>query len=55
MIEIPKIFSYTQLRVFETCPYQYRFTHLLKIRVPGGLRSAMGRPCMPHCKSFSTD
>lgn len=32
---IPKEFSYTQLRAFSTCPYQYRFAHILKVPTRG--------------------
>ncbi|MEK7158301.1 MAG: ATP-dependent DNA helicase, partial [Patescibacteria group bacterium] len=52
VIEIPKIFSYTQLRVFETCPYQYRFTHLLKIRVPGRFTFSYGKTMHATLQKF---
>ncbi|MBI4598758.1 ATP-dependent helicase [Candidatus Uhrbacteria bacterium] len=31
--ELPRQFSFTQLRAFETCPLQYKFAHILKIPV----------------------
>lgn len=35
--ELPKpaTFSYSQINSFRTCPYQYRFAHILHIPVPG--------------------
>lgn len=32
---IPTEFSFTQLKSFETCPFQYRFAHVLKVPVWG--------------------
>ncbi|MDZ7798555.1 MAG: UvrD-helicase domain-containing protein [Patescibacteria group bacterium] len=32
---LPQKFSYTQIRAFETCPYQYRLAHILKVPVKG--------------------
>ncbi|TSC55940.1 MAG: hypothetical protein G01um101418_511 [Parcubacteria group bacterium Gr01-1014_18] len=32
---IPKKFSFTQIKAFATCPWQYRYAHLLKIPTPG--------------------
>jgi len=32
---LPQKFSYTQIRAFKTCPYQYRFAHILKVPVKG--------------------
>jgi len=29
--QLPSKFSYTQLKVFDTCPHQYRFAHVLRI------------------------
>ena len=29
--QLPSKFSYTQLKVFETCPHQYRYAHILRI------------------------
>ncbi|MFA6027759.1 MAG: UvrD-helicase domain-containing protein [Patescibacteria group bacterium] len=36
-------FSFTQLTAFETCPWQYRFAHLLKIPVPGKSSFSFGK------------
>ena len=32
---LPKYFSFTQLRAFENCPFQYKLAHILKIPVRG--------------------
>jgi RecB family exonuclease len=42
-IELPKTFSFTQIHAFATCPYQYRFAHLLKIPVPGRFTFSYGK------------
>ncbi|MBI4262250.1 ATP-dependent helicase, partial [Candidatus Uhrbacteria bacterium] len=42
-VHLPDQFSYTQLKAFETCPYQYRFAHILKIPVRGKGTFSFGR------------
>ena len=32
---LPQKFSFTQLKAFETCPYQYRFAHILHVPIKG--------------------
>ncbi|MFA5070673.1 MAG: UvrD-helicase domain-containing protein [Patescibacteria group bacterium] len=32
---LPHKFSFTQLKAFDTCPYQYRFAHILHVPVKG--------------------
>ena len=32
---LPNHFSFSQLRAFENCPYQYRFAHILKVPIRG--------------------
>lgn len=32
---LPSAYSFTQLKAFETCPFQYRFAHVLKVPVWG--------------------
>jgi len=32
---MPQKFSFTQIKAFENCPYQYRFAHILKIPTSG--------------------
>ncbi len=42
-LSLPKHFSFTQLRAFETCPYQYRFAHILQIPTKGNASFSFGR------------
>lgn len=32
---LPKTFSFSQIRSFDVCPYQYKILHLLKVPMPG--------------------
>jgi DNA helicase-2/ATP-dependent DNA helicase PcrA len=41
--EIPKKFSFTQLKAFETCPLQYKFAHILHIPVKGRFTFSFGK------------
>ena len=38
-----KKFSFTQLKAYETCPYQYRFAHLLRVPVKGTHVTSFGK------------
>ncbi len=40
---LPNYFSYTQLKSFETCPYQYRYAHILRIPVFGKATFSFGK------------
>jgi len=40
---IPAKFSFTQLKAFESCPYQYRFAHILRIPVRGKAQFSFGK------------
>jgi DNA helicase-2/ATP-dependent DNA helicase PcrA len=40
---IPKTFSYSQLKVFQTCPWQYRYAFILKIPVQGRHTFSFGK------------
>lgn len=39
---LPKVFSYSQLKAFQTCPWQYRYAHILKIPVHGNFTISFG-------------
>ncbi|MBU1167087.1 UvrD-helicase domain-containing protein [Patescibacteria group bacterium] len=39
---LPKKFSYTQLVVFDSCPKQYKYRHILKIQGKGGVSMSFG-------------
>jgi len=40
---LPTKFSYTQMKAFSTCPYQYRFAHILKIPTKGSGAFSFGQ------------
>lgn len=40
---LPKKFSHTQIKSFDTCPLQYKFAHLMKIPVRGKPALSFGR------------
>lgn len=40
---LPAKFSFTQLRVFDICPWQYRYSHVLKIPVAGRYTFSFGK------------
>lgn len=39
----PRTFSYSQLKAYETCPWQYRFGFVLKVPVPGKHSFSFGK------------
>lgn len=39
---LPKTFSFSQIRSYETCPYQYKLAHVLKIPVRGTASFSFG-------------
>ncbi len=40
--QLPKQFSFTQLKAFETCPLQYKFAHILNIPIFGSHTKSYG-------------
>lgn len=40
--EMPKTFSFSQLRSYETCPYQYKLAHILRIPMKGSASFSFG-------------
>ncbi len=40
---LPDHFSYTQFFTFQTCPRQYKFTHILKLPARGGASRSFGK------------
>ena len=51
---LPHKFSFTQLKAFETCPYQYRFAHILKVPVRGKGVFSFGKSIHQTMKDFYT-
>ena len=52
---LPKYFSFTQFKSFQTCPQQYRFTHLLKLPSRGGPERSFGQSLHKVLEAFLRD
>lgn len=48
----PENFSFSQLKAFETCPYQYRFAHILKVPVRGKGSFSFGKTIHAALQQF---
>lgn len=53
-IPIPKQFSFTQLAAFKTCPYQYKFAHVLKVPVFGRWTFSFGKTMHNTLQTYFT-
>ncbi|MFA5022132.1 MAG: UvrD-helicase domain-containing protein [Patescibacteria group bacterium] len=51
-IMVPKRFSFTQLKAFESCPYQYRFAHILRVPVRGKAVFSFGKTVHATLQQF---
>ncbi|TAL51267.1 ATP-dependent helicase [Patescibacteria group bacterium] len=51
---IPKQFSFTQLAAFKTCPWQYKFAHVLKVPVMGKWTFSYGKTMHNTLQRFFT-
>lgn len=51
-LPIPKRFSYSQMKNFETCPYQYRFSNILKVPVRANFTLSFGKTMHATLKRF---
>lgn len=49
---LPPKFSFTQLKAFENCPYQYRFAHVLKVPVRANYSLSFGKTMHAVLKRF---
>ncbi|MFA6254439.1 MAG: UvrD-helicase domain-containing protein [Patescibacteria group bacterium] len=49
---VPTRFSFTQLRAFESCPYQYRFAHILRVPVRGKAQFSFGKTIHATLQQF---
>jgi len=49
---IPKMFSFTQLKAFETCPLQYKFAHILRIPLAGKPSFSFGKTMHSTMQKF---
>ncbi len=41
--EVPKVFSFSQIKAYETCPYQYKLSHILHIPTKGSASFSFGK------------
>jgi len=53
-IPVPKQFSFTQLAAFKTCPYQYKFAHVLKVPVFGRWTLSFGKTMHNTLQTYFT-
>ncbi len=49
---MPQKFSFTQIKAFENCPYQYRFAHILKIPTSGKSVFSFGKTMHSTLQKF---
>lgn len=52
LTNLPKKFSFTQLKAFQTCPYQYKFRHILNIPVRGRGTFSFGKTMHTALQKF---
>ncbi|MBI5728144.1 MAG: ATP-dependent helicase, partial [Candidatus Magasanikbacteria bacterium] len=51
---IPSAFSFSQLRSYETCPYQYKLAHIVKIPLKGSASFSFGTTLHSTMQQFYT-
>jgi DNA helicase-2/ATP-dependent DNA helicase PcrA len=54
VFELPKAFSFSQIRAYETCPYQYKLAHILKIPTRGSASFSFGQSIHGTLQTFYT-
>ena len=52
IFELPKVFSFSQIRAYETCPYQYKLAHILKIPTRGSASFSFGQTIHGTLQTF---
>ncbi|MFH1286695.1 MAG: UvrD-helicase domain-containing protein [Candidatus Magasanikbacteria bacterium] len=52
LFELPKVFSFSQLRAFDYCPYQYKLANLLKIPMKGSPYFSYGNSIHKTLQTF---
>ncbi|MFA5813861.1 MAG: ATP-dependent DNA helicase, partial [Patescibacteria group bacterium] len=50
--ELPKSFSFSQIRSYQTCPYQYKLANILKIPVKGNAQFSFGQSMHSTLQKF---
>ena len=51
---LPKAFSFSQIRAYETCPYQYKLAHILHIPTKGNASFSFGQTMHATLQAFYT-
>ncbi len=54
VFELPKAFSFSQIRAYETCPYQYKLAHILHIPTKGSASFSFGQTMHATLQTFYT-
>ncbi|MBI5765649.1 ATP-dependent helicase [Candidatus Falkowbacteria bacterium] len=49
---LPATFSFSQIRAFESCPYQYRFAYILKVPTKGNPQFSFGKTIHSTMQKF---
>lgn len=52
VFELPRAFSFSQIRSYETCPYQYKLAHILNIPVKGNASFSFGTTMHSTLQAF---
>lgn len=52
--DLPKAFSFSQIKSYETCPYQYKLAHILKIPTKGAASFSFGTTMHATLQDFYT-
>lgn len=52
--ELPTVFSYSQITSYNTCPYQYKLGHILKIPIKGSAWFSFGQTLHSTLQEFYT-
>ncbi|MBD3311719.1 MAG: AAA family ATPase [Candidatus Magasanikbacteria bacterium] len=50
--ELPKTFSFSQIRSYETCPYQYKLNYILKLQTKGNASFSFGKSMHSTMQKF---
>ncbi|MBI2038255.1 MAG: ATP-dependent helicase [Candidatus Magasanikbacteria bacterium] len=50
--ELPKVFSFSQIKSYRTCPYQYKLAHVLKIPTKGNASFSFGQSIHSALQKF---
>ncbi|MFA6490587.1 MAG: ATP-dependent DNA helicase [Candidatus Magasanikbacteria bacterium] len=52
VFELPKAFSFSQIRAYETCPFQYKLAHILRIPTRGSASFSFGQSIHGTLQNF---